>query len=419
MDNVNKKILVVGSSAAAYALVKKISSYSGVEKVFVASGAPIFSDIAECVDIREDNPAELLEFVLENSIDFSVCCSELAIKSDIATVFASGGQLIFAPSKQSALSSLSRAAAKKFLYKQRIPTPKFGIFDKQQLAFDYLKNASFPLIIKCDENQFFSDKFACLNVSDAKTYIEELFLRGEKKVILEDYIYGHDFTFYVITDGYKVLPIVSSADYKFASDGDGGLFTSGVGAFAPDYKISAELENVLLNDVAVRVVNSLEKNGAPYVGILGFDVVLSDEGGYFVTGYKPFFANHDADLILSLIDENIFQLFMDCAVGSFADDYEFIRLNGKSGVSAVISSYSSDEKVVEGLDAVLDDGADVSFINVRKNEYFEYIAQKGNAFVITRTASTLSTARNLLYEDIDAVSFSGKKYRKDICQPVK
>ena len=110
---------------------------------------------------------------------------------------------------------------------------------------------------------------------------------------------------------------------------------------------------------------------------------------------------------------------MDCAVGSFADDYEFIRLNGKSGVSAVISSYSSDEKVIEGLDAVLDDGADVSFINVRKNEYFEYIAQKGNAFVITRTASTLSTARNLLYEDIDAVAFSGKKYRKDICQPVK
>ena len=419
MDNKKNKILVVGSSASAYALVKVLKKSSNVENVYVTSCNPLFGEFAECVDIREDKPEELLEFVVENSIDLTVAVSELAVKSDIASVFNTASQMIFAPSKQSANAFISKAAAKKFLYKQRIPTPKFAIFDKPQLAYDYLKTANMPLIIKCDENSLsVPDRFAAVNVSEARTYIDDLFFRGEKKVIMEDYVYGHDFTFYVITDGYNVLPISAVADYKFMSDGDGGIFTSGTGAFAPDYKVSFEFENKLMKDVALRVVNSLEKSGSPYVGIMGFYAVLKDDGSYCLTGLKTFFQEHDADLVLNLLDEDVVQLFIACAVGSFADDYNFIRLKNKFGVSCVVSSTGNDEKVINGLD-LIEDEAEISYFNVKKNPYFEYIASKGKSFVITRTASTLATARNLLYEDLSCVNFSGIKYRKDVCAPVK
>lgn len=419
MEVKNKKILVVGSSASAYALIKKLNCCPNVDKVYAAPGKAIFADIAELADIREDKPDLLLEFAVENGIDLTVVVSEIAIKNDIAGVFNGAGQMIFAPSKQSASAFVSRAASKKFLYKQRITTPKFAIFDKQQLAYDYIKTANMPLIIKCDENsEAVVDRFACVNVSEARTYIDDLFFRGEKKVILEDYVYGHDFTFYVITDGYNVLPIMCVADYKFASDGDGGIFTSGTGAFAPDYKISSELVAGLMKDVASRIVNSLEKSGAPYVGIMGFDAVLSEEGAYCITGLKTFFQDHDSALILELIDEDIVQLFIACAVGSFADDYDFIRLQNKSGVSCLVTSTGQDEKVIKGLDCS-DCDSEISFINVKRNEYFEYITQKGKSFVITRTASTLSLARELMYENLSGINFAGMKYRKDICAPVK
>lgn len=418
METKNKKILIVGASASAYSLAAKLNGYPNVEKVYVAPGKSIFADISDIVDIREDQPQELLNFVLENDVDLTVVCSETAIKNDIAGIFTSAEQLIFAPSKQSANAFVSRAASKKFLYKQRIPTPKFAIFDKQQLAADYIKTSNFPLIIKCDENLSIPDRFACVSVADARTYIDDLFFRGEKKIILEDYVYGHDFTFYVITDGYNVLPITSVADYKFASDGDGGFFTSGSGAFAPDYKISSEFEDRLMKDVVFRIVNGLEKAGSPYVGIIGFDVVLKDDGAYCITGLKPFFQDHDAALILDLIDEDLVQLFIACAVGSFADDYNFIRLKNKSGVSCLVSSAGEEEKVIEGFN-LLDESTGISYINVRKNEYFEYITSKGKSFVLTRTASTLSKARELLYDDLTNISFSGMKYRKDICAPVK
>ena len=413
MDNVNKKILVVGSSAAAYALVKKISSYSGVEKVFVASGAPIFSDIAECVDIREDNPAELLEFVLENSIDFSVCCSELAIKSDIATVFASGGQLIFAPSKQSALSSLSRAAAKKFLYKQRIPTPKFGIFDKQQVAEDWLKTANFPVLIRCSEANSHGDRLVCPTMSLAREFLDNLFSKGENEILIEEYTYGHNFTAYYITDGYSAIPICAVGNYKFTSDGDGGFLTNGVGAFAPDYKVSevvfSRLENIIKNTLC-----SLDKRNTPYLGILGIDCTLTDEDKFVVNEFRSFLQDFDATVVLRLVEDDLIKIFYACIEGLFADEYNIIKTNDYASVSAIVWARQYN-KVIKGLD-IIDDINDVDFIDVKQTSNGGYLTEKGDCFVLTRTASTLSRAKDYLYEDLNQIKFDGIRYRSDICK---
>ena len=40
------------------------------------------SKLAKCVDIREDEPNELLKFALENNIDLTIAISEKAIKND-------------------------------------------------------------------------------------------------------------------------------------------------------------------------------------------------------------------------------------------------------------------------------------------------------------------------------------------------
>src|SRR5574344_1907932 len=92
-----KKIFIIGKSAKEYALAKKFSLLEEVEEIFVAPGNDAMKEFATVVDIREKDVKELLEFVLENGIDLTVCTSENAIKEDIAELFASNGQLIFAP----------------------------------------------------------------------------------------------------------------------------------------------------------------------------------------------------------------------------------------------------------------------------------------------------------------------------------
>ncbi len=408
-----KKILIVGNSAKEYALARKLASYEC--EIFVIPGNASMMDIAKCVDIREDKVQEILEFVLENAIDLTVVSSELAIKNDIASVFQANEQLIFAPTAQSASFALSRSVGKRFLYKLRIPTPRFAIFDKLQLAVDYLKTANMPQVIRTDENLNTADRLVCSTFINAKTFVEDLFSKDEKKVVLEDYVYGHEFTFYAVTDGYSALPLMTVANYKFMENGNGGILTSGTGAFAPDYKVSRDIENSIMNDVVIKVLQALERKGTPYLGILGMDCVLMPDGQYVVLNFKPFLSDHDADAVLNLVDENLLNLFAACAVGSFADDYEKLNVSDNSSVSCVVSS-RQEGKVINGLELV---DSDIAHFGVTQNKYLEYETIKGKNFVLTRTAKTLSRARKHLYEDIEVIKFDGKKYRNDICEQVE
>ncbi len=400
----NKKILIVGN---LYALTKFISTK--VEKVYVAPGNSMMSEFAECIDIREDNPEELLKFVVDNDIDLTVAVSKKAILSGISDVFQANGELIFAPSAKSAEFAIYKSAAKRFLYKLRVPTPRFGIFEKLPLALDYLKEVSYPLIIKSDCDD--SVMSCCCTYEHAKVFVEDLFLCGERKVIIEEYLYGNRFTMYVVTDGYHAIPLTTVRNYNFSDSCNGGIFTSGVGAYVPDYKVSIDVQNEIFKNVFLNVINSLERKSVPYMGILGADIILT-ENGYSVIEFKPFFQNIDCQAVLNCIDEDLIELFEACANGFFADEYEDILMNDNVSVSCLVSSRKEQVVIpnVENLDS------EVSFLNVQKNKYFEYVSSKGNNLVLTACAKTFSRAKQILSEDLSHIMFESMKYRKDICE---
>ena len=188
-----------------------------------------------------------------------------------------------------------------------------------------------------------------------------------------------------------------------------------MGAYCPDYKLSYEIQEKLLNEVAAPVIENLARRETPYLGILGIEGVLTDESNYTILELKPFLSNHDCQAVLNLVKENLYTLFEACAIGSFADDYDSLNISDYSSVSCVLSSGKLTDSPIEGLE-LLDDGIDVNQYNTKRNEYFEYLTTGGRTIVLTKTSSTLTRARELLYENIDVINFSGKKYRKDICK---
>ena len=413
MNKMKKNILIIGHSAKEHALIEKLAAYDNVGKIYALPGNSAIKDFCECVDIREDKPQEILEFVLENEIDLTIASSKEAIKSDIADVFQVNSQLIFAPVAAASGFAISRAVAKKFMYKLHIPTPKFGIFEKQQLTMDYVKNAQYPILISSDEDSDTCVKSVAATPDLAKRCVDDLFLSDEKKVVIEDFQNGHEFTLYVITDGYQALPLSVVADYKFFENGNGGLYTSGIGAFTPDYKVNENLIHSIMNDVVFNILKSLEKRQTPYLGILGIECVLSRDDKYFVTGFTPFLKDYDAACVLNSVADNWLTLFEACAVGSFADDYFEIMHSNTASVSCVLSS-REDGSEIKGLDLV-DDCVSVNHFATKKNEYLEWLTNKGRTLVVTSTAATLTSAKEKLYENIDVIEFKNKKYRTDIC----
>ena len=415
MEKEKKKILIVGSSAKEHALAKVFAGYDFIEKIYAAPGNDAMAEFCEKVDIRVDDVSGLLDFAMENAIDLTIASDEKAIKNDISTLFQQNGQLIFAPSATSAAAAISKSTGKKLFYKLHIPTPRFGIFEKAQLAIDYINKSSFPLVIRTDESSQSADRQICNTARTATVFVEDLFLSGNSKILLEDFVYGDEFVFYVVTDGYHFLPLTSCANYKLMEDGNGGILTPGMGTFCPNYKISYEIQCRILKDVVEPIISGLARRETPYLGILGVEGVLTPDGKYSVLELKSFLSDHDCHAVLNLVDENLYNLFEACANGSFADDYESINISHKASVSCVLSSGKLKDSLIDGLD-ILDEDICVNHFTTKRNEFFEYYTTGGRAVVLTKTSSTLTRARELLYENIDVITFSGKKYRSDICK---
>ena len=413
MEEKKKNILIVGNSATSTAFAKKLRENESVGKIFIAPTPCVENDNFKSADIREDDLTGLLKFALENEIDLTIPTSEKALKADIVSFFQENGQNIFGPTKDASKIAYNKTYGKKFLYKIHAITSKFGTFDKLQVAEDWIKNAKFPLLIRTAEANVHGDRLVCPTISLASEFLNTLFTKGENEVLTEEFTIGHNFTVYYVTDCYSAVPITTVANYKFAQDGNGGLWTKGIGCFAPDYKISETVLNRLQN-IVNNTLSSLEKRGMQYLGILGLDCTLVDDDKFVVNEFKPFFQDFDIDAVLNLVSDDLIKIMFKCIEGLFADEYETIKTNDYSSVSVVVSARQLNKKI-EGLDK-LDTPENLSFINVKKLANGDYLTTTGANFVLTKTASTLNRARTNLYEDLAEINFDGIRYRNDICK---
>lgn len=412
------KILIVGSGSKEYSLAKLVSQYEDTELVFVAPGNQAISEFANCIDIKADDVDELAEFAKANDIDLTVACSEKAILNDIAEKFNEAGLMIFAPVAEAARITSSKSVSKKFMYKTKIPTPRFGIFDRENMAIDFARKAKYPLVVKTDGHQHGENVFVCDTFVIAKRIIGDLFDEQNKKVIIEDFVPGQEFSYYVITDGYNAMPLSSVVPYKYVLEGNGGSVTSGLGAYAPFYMIDRALEGRIFKEIVYPALDELSKNGNQYVGILGVDIILDRNGNLNVIEFNPFLKEPDAQCILELLDENIAELMKAAVVGSLVDDYSEVKLCPLFASSVVLTSgnYPLDGKygaVINGIEDA-QEYAEISHFNTIKNNEGEYITAGGRTLVVTAAASTLEKAAEKMYDSVEAISFDGMKYRKDI-----
>jgi len=408
-----KKILVIGNTISAYSLAKALS---GKYEVFAAPGSDTVKEFAQCVDIRETSAPELLEFAVENAIDLTIPVSESSIKTEITDLFTKNRLQIFSPALNAAKPIFDKASAKRIFYKLKIPTPKFGIFEKQVMAKEYLKNQNTPFVIKTNEP---SSAVIITSQNTSKKILDSCFAKPQK-VIIEDYVYGSAFSFYAITDGYKALPLGTSLTYRHSLEGEGGQLTCGMGACVPNYKLSVENEGFIMNGVVYPLLDYLENSGNPYTGILGINGILADDGRIQVLGFQPFMSDADCEGILQSLDTDLYTLFESCIIGSFSDEVEFVPQKDISSVSLTLVCKNREDKenVIYGLET-LDDTVSTAFSpKVRRNRYLELEAPQGEVMVITAQGRTLSSAVKKVYDEVSDIEFRGLSYRKDIAKPL-
>ena len=414
------RILVIGKGGREHALVWKLSQSDKAEKIFVAPGNGGIAELAENVPVAVDDLTGLADFAEKNRIDLTVVGPELPLTLGIVDIFEERGLKIFGPNKEAAEIEGSKAFAKDFMDKYHVPTARFKVFTSHLEAIDFSTSASYPLVVKADGLAAGKGAVIVNDPDEARSQIEEIMVEmvfGEagSKVLIEEFLAGEEVTVMALTDGERVIPMVSSQDHKRIGEGDTGLNTGGMGAYAPTNIVNEKMLQQITDEILEPTIRGLAEQGRKYTGVLYTGLMITDRGPK-VLEYNCRFGDPETQAALPLLESDLAQVFSDIADGYLNVDE--IRWKDAYAACVVLASKGYPAAVekgmlIKGLDKINSDSCVIFHAGTARSGN-QYITDGGRVLGVTAVDKTLSGALASAYDAISGIYFDGMQYRRDI-----
>ncbi len=416
------KILVIGKGGREHALVWKLSQSPQVKKIYAAPGNAGISTIAESVPIAINDLEGLANFAKKNSIGLTVVGPELPLTLGIVDIFEGHGLKIFGPTKEASEIEGSKSFAKQFMQKYHIPTASFRIFQNHFEAIDFVSTARYPLVIKADGLAAGKGAVIAANFEEARSTVENIMVQkvfgdAGAKLVVEEFLTGEEITVMALTDGERVIPMVSAQDHKRIFDNDKGPNTGGMGAYAPANIVSDKMLKKIVEEILEPTVQGLADQGRLYKGVLYTGLIITDRGPK-VLEYNCRFGDPETQAVLPLLENDLAQIFLDIADGYLNIDE--VKWKDMYSVCIVLASKGYPESTETGMEIDgLDDKRlrDVLIFHagtVKKGEKF--VTGGGRVLGVTAMDYSIRGAIAKAYESVKHIGFDGMQYRHDIGQ---
>ena len=431
-------VLLIGGGGREHALAWKIAQSPLLGKFFAIPGSPGIKDFAECVeDISINDNAALVTFAKERAIDLVVVGPEAPLVNGLADALNTAGIKSFAPTKDAAQIEGSKIFAKRLMKKYGIPTADFEVFDNVDAAKDYIRKKNAPIVIKADGLAAGKGVIVAQTLDEALNAVDEMknFGAAGSKIVVEEFMAGEEASVLALTDGETIIPLIAAQDHKRVNDGDEGLNTGGMGAYAPapivDDKIAAQVEEKILKPT----IAALKAEGIIYRGCLYAGLMIKD-GAAKVVEFNCRFGDPETQVVLPLMESDLLELMNACADGTLSG--KKISWSKDSAVCVIMASggYPKTYKKNLPIDGVTKAKAlgamifhagtkiirneECAISNEDENNSSLYISNcslvtsGGRVLGVTMTAPTLREAVDKVYTCVEVIHFDDAHYRKDI-----
>ena len=411
-------VLVIGGGGREHAIVWKLSQSKKVDKILCAPGNGGIGKIAECIDIQADDIDGVVRFVKENGVDLVVVTPDDPLALGMVDALEANGIRAFGPRKAAAQIEASKVYAKELMNKYQIPTAQHKVFSQIDEAMSFLCECRYPTVIKADGLALGKGVIIAENQGEAVTALKSMmadrtFGNAGSRVVIEEYLAGREMSVLVFTDGKTVKAMPSSQDHKRALDGDKGLNTGGMGAFAPSPIYTGEVRKFCENHILQRTIDMLNNEGIEYKGVLYFGLMMTDNG-VKVIEYNARFGDPETQVILPLLKTDLVDIIEAVLTGEL--DKLQIEWENKCSACIVAASGGYPEQYQKGYPIEIEPMKNDSIVfhagTVLKED--TYITAGGRVLGITAIGDTLDEALHRAYEDMPAVSFKDMYYRRDI-----
>ena len=414
-------LLVVGGGGREHAIIKKLKENPSVETIYALPGNGGIAQDAVCVpEIGAKDIPAIVEFAKSHAIDFAVVAPDDPLALGCVDRLHEAGIPCFGPDAKAARIEASKVFSKNLMKKYGIPTAAYEVFDNPAKALAYLKDASFPIVIKADGLALGKGVLIPQSLEEAeaavKTIMEDkAFGDSGNEIVIEEFLTGPEVSVLAFTDGTAIAPMVSSMDHKRAGDGDTGLNTGGMGTVAPNPCYTAEAAQVCMDTIFLPTLAAMRAEGCPFKGCLYFGLMLTPNGPKVIE-YNCRFGDPETQVVLPLLKTDLLTVMQAVENETLAD----LDVEWHSGAAACVilasGGYPSHYEKGKVMTLPEHTPANVTIYHAgdKLTEDGRLATSGGRVLGVTATAPTLKEALADAYAAAETVEFDGKYMRHDI-----
>jgi phosphoribosylamine--glycine ligase len=412
------KVLVIGGGGREHAIVWALKQSPDCDVVCAPGNGGIARD-AVCVPVNVKDLGDLERVVAEQQPDLTVIGPELPLSLGLVDEMRRRGLRVFGPTQAAAQLETSKAFAKEFMQRWRIPTARYAVCNNMAEVRDAMPHFHAPMVVKADGLAAGKGVLICTSREEAMEAASGLFsgkLLGaaEPKLVLEEFLEGEEVSFLVLCDGEHGLPLAAAQDHKRIGEGDTGLNTGGMGAYSIDTLLDATMIDWLMGHVVQPTLDGMNAEGTPFTGVMYCGLMMTARGP-MVLEYNARFGDPETQVILPRLENKLLDV-LQAAVDTKLDE---VKLMWKPGASACVvaasEGYPGDYKSgaeIAGLDAA---GPEVQVFHAGTAAKGDAIVTAGGrVFAVAATGDTLQAALDKVYAGMERIKFDGMYYRRDI-----
>jgi phosphoribosylamine--glycine ligase len=417
------KVLVIGGGGREHALAWKLAQSPRVSEVLVAPGNAGTAREPKCrnVDVSATDVARLLQLALDEEIALTVVGPEGPLVAGVVDAFRAAGQRIFGPTAAAAQLEGSKAFAKDFLARHRIPTAYYQVFDDVALALDHVREMGAPIVVKADGLAAGKGVVVAMTLDEAEAAIRDMldgnaFGAAGSRVVVEEFLQGEEASFISMVDGAHALPMATSQDHKRVGDGDTGPNTGGMGAYSPAPVVTPEVHARVMREVVEPTVRGMIADGMPFTGFLYAGLMIDADGAPKVIEFNVRFGDPETQPVMLRLRSDLVDLVEAAIDGRLADTTADWDPRPSLGVVMAAGGYPGTPRAgdaISGLDAALPEGSKIFHAGTRLSDG-QVLTAGGRVLCACALGDTVREAQRAAYAAAARISWAGEFHRHDI-----
>ena len=413
-------VLVLGAGGREHALVRACRRSPRVARVLAAPGNGGMAAEVPCHPIDAENPAAVVQLAQAEGVNLAIVGPEAPLAAGVADALRAAGIATYGPNRDGARLEASKAYCKDFFARYGIPTAAYGTFSRLDEALAYLATHPAPIVVKASGLAAGKGVIMCETQAEAETAVrrmleDEAFGSAGGEIVIEEWLRGEEASIMVMVSGEDFVCLPASQDHKRAGEGDTGLNTGGMGAYAPASIVSPELQATIDETVIRPTLAGLVAEGIDYRGTLYVGLMLTEDGPK-VLEFNVRFGDPECQILLPLCATDPVELLHACATGTLQP--AAVRLRPEAAMIVVLAAegypgpYPKGEKI--HFPDTLPEGVDLIHAGTQGLPNGDIVTAGGRVLGVVAQAPSLREAADRAYAAVDTVTWEHRFFRRDI-----